>query len=259
MSAAGENIFAGLRGARGAPTPLYLRLKRTIEDALHGGLIRPGDALPSERDIAASAEVSRVTVRKAVRDLVDAGVLVQRHGSGTFVAKPVARVEQSLSRLSSFSEDMARRGLAVQSVWLERGVFPPLPEEVMALGLSAGEQVSRVWRLRVAGDTPLAIERAALSASVLPEPETIGSSLYQALEKTGHRPVRGIQRISAVNLAAEDAKLLGVMPGAASLNIERISFLPTGRPVEFTRSVYRGDAYDFVAELSWGAPREAVR
>ena len=148
-----EGMLASLRGARDS-APLYLRLTRTIEDAVRDGLIGPGDALPSERDIAATADVSRVTVRKAVRDLVERGLLVQRHGSGTFVAKPVERVEQSLSRLTSFSEDMARRGLAVRSVWLERGVFPALPEEVMALGLSPGERPSAITSSGSAGKTP---------------------------------------------------------------------------------------------------------
>ncbi len=259
MSAETE-LFGELRS--GGTAPLYLKLQRTITEALESGRIRPGDALPSERDIATRAAVSRVTVRKAVRDLVERGLLVQRHGSGTFVAAGntrVDRVEQSLSRLTSFSEDMARRGLATRSVWLDRGIYPALPAEVMALGLRPEEAVARVWRLRIAGDTPLAIERASLSAAILPEPEKIGASLYAALEKSGHRPVRAVQRISAVSLNAEDAQALSVAPGAASLSIERISYMTTGRAIEFTRSIYRGDAYDFVAELSWGAPREGVR
>ena len=87
-------IFANLKRAGPNGMPLYLKLKRSIEDAVQRGVIRPGDALPSERDIAARADISRVTVRKAVQELVRAGLLIQRHGSGTFVARPVERVRR---------------------------------------------------------------------------------------------------------------------------------------------------------------------
>lgn len=252
MAELADRIFAAVKenGQQGAP--LYLRLKKTIEDAVQRGIIGPGDALPSERDIAIKADISRVTVRKAVQDLVKGGVLIQRHGSGTFVAPRMERVEQSLSRLTSFSEDMARRGMAARSEWLDRGIYPPSPEEMMVLGLSAKELVSRVARLRIADDTPLAIERASLSTTALPDPEAVSSSLYLALEKTGNRPVRAVQRISAASLGEADARLLDVPAGSASLRIERISYLASGRAIEFTRSIYRGDAYDFVAELRLG-------
>lgn len=229
--------------------PLYLQLKRWIEDAISRGVINPGDALPSERDLAIRADVSRVTVRKAVQHLVRDGILVQRHGSGTFVAPQTHRVEQSLSQLTSFAEDMARRGMAVRSVWLDRGLYHPSPEETVVLGLSPSQQVARVSRLRITGEQPLAIERAALSGDVLPDPDQVGTSLYAHLEKSGNRPVRAIQRIRAATVSTDDAKLLDVPESAAVLHIERISYLASGRVIEFTRSVYRGDTYDFVAEL----------
>ncbi|GLS30069.1 GntR family transcriptional regulator [Mesorhizobium albiziae] len=252
MADLADQIFTTVKETGQQGAPLYLRLKKTIEDAVQRGIIGPGDALPSERDIALKADISRVTVRKAVQDLVKGGVLIQRHGSGTFVAPRMDRVEQSLSRLTSFTEDMARRGMTVRSEWLDRGVYPPSPDEMMVLGLSAKELVARVSRLRIADDTPLAIERASLSTAVLPDPEAVTTSLYMALEKTGNRPSRAVQRISAANLGEADARLLDVPAGSASLRIERISYLATGRVIEFTRSIYRGDAYDFVAELRLG-------
>ncbi len=109
--------------------------------------------------------------------------------------------------------------------------------------------------LRISGDTPLAIERAAISAAILPDPEAIGTSLYAHLDKSGNRPVRAIQRIRAVSLEEDDAALLEVSAGVASLHIERTSYLASGRVVEFTRSIYRGDTYDFVAELRLGDSR----
>jgi GntR family transcriptional regulator len=232
--------------------PLYLQVKRLIEDAIQAALISNGDALPSERDIAARLSLSRVTVRKAIRQLAEDGVLVQRRGSGTFVASRPNRVEQSLSQLTSFTEDMARRGMAVHAALLDAGIYPPSPQETVALGLSNDERVARIRRLRLTGNTPLAIERASLSERLLPDPQSIGASLYEYLDRHGNRPVRAIQRIRAVTTSEADAALLQVSPGAPSLDIERTSYSTTGRVVEFTRSTYRGDTYDFIAELRLG-------
>lgn len=249
MPGATDQLFHLGTVARPQEGPLYLQLKRWIEDAVRRGAVKPGDALPSERDLAARVEMSRVTVRKAVQHLVREGVLVQRHGSGTYVAPQPNRVEQSLSQLTSFAEDMARRGMSLRSVWLDRGIYVPSPLETVTLGLGASDNVARVARLRISGETPLAIERASLSAAILPDPESIGTSLYAHLDKSRNRPVRAIQRIRAVSLEGEDADLLDVAAGSASLHIERTSYLASGRVVEFTRSIYRGDTYDFVAEL----------
>ncbi|HEU0222372.1 MAG TPA: GntR family transcriptional regulator [Paracoccaceae bacterium] len=229
--------------------PLYLRLNRRIAQAIEMGLLQPGQSLPAERELAALTGLSRVTVRKAVQSLVQAGRLVQRRGSGTFVAPRIEKVEQALSLLTSFSEDMERRGKAVRSVWLARSVHAPSPEEMMALGLTAQDRVARLERVRLADEVPLAIERASLSTAILPHPEAVGSSLYALLSERGFRPVRAVQRISAANLGPREAGLLEVPVGAAGLKIERVSYLASGRVVEFTRSLYRGDAYDFAAEL----------
>ncbi|WP_343079540.1 GntR family transcriptional regulator [Ostreiculturibacter nitratireducens] len=227
--------------------PLYVQLRKRIEAGIRSGFFAPDTPLPPEREIAALTELSRVTVRKAMQDLAARGVVVQRQGSGSYVAP--MRVEQSLSRLTSFTEDMARRGLRAEVRWLERGHFVPSPEEVLALGLGAGDQVARLARLRLAGGRPMAIERAALPPDVLPEPGRVNTSLYDTLQAVGLRPVRAVQKISAISLAASEAELLDLPAQAAGLRIERTSYLPSGRAVEFTRSIYRGDAYDFVAEL----------
>lgn len=229
--------------------PLYLQLQRLIADAIASGRLNPGDSLPPERDLAAMTGLSRVTVRKGVAELVASGRLVQRRGSGTFVAPKVEKLEQALSLLTSFTEDMARRGRSVESAWIARGLHDAAPEEVMALGLAAGEGVARLERVRSSDGVPLAIERASLSQVTLPDPQGVTDSLYAVLQARGLRPVRAVQRISAANLTPKDADLLGVTPGVAGLRIERISYLPSGKVVEFTRSLYRGDAYDFAVEL----------
>jgi GntR family transcriptional regulator len=123
---------------------------------------------------------------------------------------------------------------------------------MMVLGLGSDAQVARITRLRMANDIPLAIERAALSTRYLPDPERIQHSLYEALAELGNKAVRAIQRISAINLDADDAARLDVSEGSAGLSIERVSYSAQGAVIEFTCSVYRGDAYDFVAELKIG-------
>lgn len=230
--------------------PLYIRLQTMIRGAITDGRLVPNDALPAEREMAASLHVSRVTVRKAIQGLVAEGVLRQRHGSGTFVSSGVGRVEQPLSRLTSFTEDMRTRGLVPTASWLERSVGMPTSAEAMILGLSPAERVSRFHRLRLADNEPMAIERAVVPARILPDPSIVENSLYGALAAVGMRPVRAVQRLNAENVGGSDAALLGLAPGSAALSIERISYLPDGRVVEFTRSHYRGDAYDFVAELN---------
>jgi GntR family transcriptional regulator len=232
------------------PTPLYLRLQERIKAAIDRGDLKPLDALPGERDIAEALAVSRVTVRKALADLVDKGLLRQRQGSGTFVGSPAPRVEQALSRLTSFSEDMRLRGLDPTAHWLDRSLSLATPEEAMRLSLSPSDRVCRFHRLRLASGVPMAIERAVVPERYLPDPDEVEVSLYAALEARDVRPVRALQRLRATLLSASDAELLGVERGSAALAIERVSFLENGAPVEFTQSWYRGDAYDFVAEMT---------
>lgn len=232
-----------------AAGPRYVQLRRRLEEGIASGLLAADAPLPPEREIAALTELSRVTVRKAIQELVRKGAVVQRQGSGSFVTGAVQRVEQSLSQLTSFSEDMARRGLGSTSTWLERGIFLASAQEVEILGLSGGASVARISRLRLAGDQPMALERASLPLDILPNPTLVSRSLYEVLDRHGNRPVRARQKISAVNPGDDDARLLGMAAGAAGLKIARISYLASGRVIEFTRSLYRGDAYDFVAEL----------
>jgi GntR family transcriptional regulator len=165
------------------------------------------------------------------------------------VASRTPRIEAPLSRLTSFTEDMRSRGIESESDWIERASALPTPEEALVLALSPGERVSRLHRLRRADGKPLAIERASLPHRMLPDPETIETSLYAALSERGLKPVRALQRLRAVALGKADAALLALPEGSPALFTERVAYLADNRIVEFTRSHYRGDAYDFVAEL----------
>jgi GntR family transcriptional regulator len=227
--------------------PLYQQLQRKLRAAIANRLLAPDDALPPERDLAEELAVSRITVRKAIEGLVEEGLLVRRQGSGTFVSN---RVEKNFSKLTSFSEDMRARGRKPRSVWISRARGTVTPEESMTLRSSPGTPVYRFNRIRYADEVPMAIEYATVLAACLPSLEAVEPSLYEALERAGNRPTRALQRLRAVLLTAEQAELLKAHEKDAGLLVERIGFLDDGRAVEFSQSFYRGDIYDFVAELS---------
>ncbi|MCX7056801.1 MAG: GntR family transcriptional regulator [Proteobacteria bacterium] len=227
--------------------PLYRQLQRALKDAIDQRILGPEDALPAERDLAVDFNVSRITVRKALDGLVGDGLLVRRQGSGNFVS---GRVEKNFSMLTSFSEDMRARGRIPRSIWLKRSVGTVTPEESLALRLSPGTPVYRFHRLRYADDAPMALEYATVVATAVPSLEAVDSSLYEALERSGNRPVHALQRLRAVLLTAAQAELLKAKPGEAGLLVERLGSTRDGRAIEMSLSYYRGDTYDFVAELS---------
>ncbi|TCT39909.1 GntR family transcriptional regulator [Martelella mediterranea] len=230
--------------------PLYIRLKNAIEEAVDAGRLAPGTALPAERELAMELGVSRVTVRRAIDALAQDGLLQRRHGSGTFVAQPVDKIQQPLKRLTSFTEDMESRGLSPRSRWIERSLVAASPEEIMKLGLSPGSQVARLKRIRLADDMPVAIETTSLPADVLPDPESVTGSLYERLAQSGVKPVRAVQRITAALVTEAQSTLMGVPVGAPALVMDSTAFNETGRAVEVTRAYYRSDVYDFISELT---------
>jgi GntR family transcriptional regulator len=227
--------------------PLYQQLQRAIREAIHSHVLAPDDALPAERQMASELSVSRITVRKAIDGLVEEGLLVRRQGSGNFVC---SRIEKNFAKLTSFSEDMRSRGRTPHSEWLKRSEGAVSPEEALTLRLSPGAPVYRFHRLRFADDSPMCLEYATVAAEALPSLDAVGDSLYEALEAAGNRPVRALQRLRALLLNTEQARLLHAREGDAGLLVERVGFLRDGRAVELTQSFFRGDTYDFVAELS---------
>ncbi len=230
-----------------AHLPLYQRMALSLRAAMRSGALPVGTGVPPERELAAMLGVSRVTVRRAIEELVNEGLLKAKQGSGTSVA---GRVEQPLSALGSFSEDMVRRGLVPGSRWISRQLSHPSSDEVLALGLAPTEQVIRLARVRTADGAPIAVERATIRAALLAGELNFGDSLYEALRQHGITPQRAFQRLRAEAVNTQDARLLGLQGGDPVLATERRSFTGEGRPVEFTRSVYRGDRYDYVLELN---------
>lgn len=235
-----------LKPSEDDPTPLYLQVARKLGDAIAAGEWKVDEALPSERVLCEKLGVSRVTARKALDLLVEQKLVQRKQGSGTFIAP---RFEQPLSQLTSFTEMLHAKGYESSSVWLERKIDLARQDEILKLGLSPGSQVARLERLRLADGVVMAVEMSALPVAIVPDPTAIGGSLYAYLDATGHKVVRALQHIRAVNASKRLAGLANVPPGEAMLLVTRIGFTEENTAVELTDSYCRNDYYDFVAEL----------
>ncbi|MEO3387025.1 GntR family transcriptional regulator [Mesorhizobium sp. CAU 1741] len=232
--------------------PVYKRLAHAIADAIRSGRIEEGAPMPPERNLANDLGVSRVTVRSAYRDLVASGLMETRPGSGNYVRVSHQPLIQPLWRLTSFSDDMARGGQKPTNRLLELTRAIASAPERKALNLEEDAGVVRLRRLRLADGLPLAIEAATLPETLVRDVHLGEGSLYAALAEQGVGPARGVQRMRAVSLEEDAARLLSVQPGTAGMLCERVAYLPDGRPIEYTVSHYRGDAFDFVAQLDIG-------
>ncbi|WP_113153554.1 GntR family transcriptional regulator [Nitratireductor sp. OM-1] len=246
----GALLARDMQASEADATPLYIRLANAIRRLIDAGTLEAGAALPSERILAEATALSRVTVRRGIELLVREGVLEQRRGSGTYVLEPAERFEQPLAAITSFTEDMLSYGRKPETRWLAREYANPSAQEAMVLGLSPGDRVVRLHRLRLADALPLAVELAIVPADLLPDLSALGTSLYEALAQAGARPHKALQRMHACALPEFDARLLEADAGEPALFLERISRTAEGRVVEFTRSYFKGDRFDFVAELN---------
>jgi GntR family transcriptional regulator len=227
-----------------AASPLYMQLAQALADAIRAGRFQADEALPSERALAEQLDLSRVTTRKAIDRLVEQGLIIRKRGSGNYIAP---KLEQPLTRLTGFSEELHQRGFVPGSRWLTRGFAIAAPDEQLSLELKPGERVARLERLRLADQVVMAYEVSVLPQTLLPNPEAVDNSLYSHL---GDRaPVRALQHIRAINADTRLAALLEVPQGAAVLFITRVGYLASGQAVELTHSYCRSDYYDFVAEM----------
>ena len=241
-----DALVAELKLDPASSSHLYLQVRNGLARMIRERRFSVDDALPSERVLAERLGISRVTARKAIGALVDEGLIVRRHGSGNYIAP---MLEQPLTRLTSFTEELKQRGFEPHSRWIRRVVGPAMPEEMVALGLSPGTRVARLERVRLADATPMAYEASALPVSVVPDPEGVKDSLYNYLLERNTVPVRALQHIRAANANSRQAELLGIPLGQALLFITRVGYLDDGRAVEITHTWCRSDYYDFVVEL----------
>jgi GntR family transcriptional regulator len=223
-----------------------------VRDEILGMLdeLQVGDALPPERRLATDLGVSRPTLRAVIDELVREGLLLRRHGSGTYVAEPKIALPLTMT---SFSEDMARRGMRPGSrvVSFER----------TSAGAKLGQRlaispVAEVWvitRLRLADDETMAIEWLHAPYALLGDlrrEELADHSYYELLrERRGITIASGTQTIEPTVTSPEEAELLGVPVHSPAFLFERTTTSDGGEVVEFVRSVYRGDRYRLVTEL----------
>ncbi len=249
------------RSSEVARVPKYYRLKHELQQDM--ARLAPGTAIPTERELSVRFQVSRTTVRQALQELVVDGLLQRFQGRGSFVAPP--KVTQTL-QLTSYTEDIAATGRRPTSRLLEAAVVRPNAHVAVRLDLGPNTLVQRVERLRLADDEPMAVEAVYLDAQRFPgigKAIERGSSLYQLLhEKYGVSLVRAEETIETVLASPAEASLLETGTGLPLLLLTRTSWDDQERPVEYVRSLYRGDRYRFVAHLMRPAaapPRRASR
>jgi GntR family transcriptional regulator len=224
-------------------SPKGTQLRSIMEDLI--ATLKPGDPLPSERELAERYGVARMTVRAEITRLAAEGMVARVQGRGTFVAE--ARVAQAAT-LSSFTEDMRARGLTAGSQVLGQGTEPADELVAARLGLEPGALVVRVRRVRTADGEPMALEEAFLAAErfgALAEEDLDGRSLFTVLEERfGARFPSADQQVVAVEIVGEDANLLRVAPGRAGLKFHTILLDADERPLAYAWSLFRGDRYE---------------
>jgi GntR family transcriptional regulator len=209
-----------------------------------------GSAIPPERRLAADLGISRPTLRAAIEELVREGLLLRRHGSGTYVAEPKIALPLTMT---SFSDDMRQRGMRPDSRVLS------FEDEAAGAKLGARLKISpvdRTWairRLRVADDETMAIEFLHVPQKIAPtltRRDLEGHSFYDLLaQRYGITVAAGTQTIEPTVTNDEEAEVLGVPVHAPAFLFERTSTSDKGEVVEFVRSIYRGDRYRLVTEL----------
>ena len=210
-----------------------------------------GDAIPSERQLTIELGVSRLTVRAALDELVREGYLVRRRGAGTFVSEP--KIAQELT-MTSFTDDMRRRGLVPASRTLELTTVSAGARLGRLLHVSPSELVVVVKRLRLADRETMAIEDLHVRASLVPDltaSDLEDGSFYELLQNRYKiTVVGGVQTVEPTVTNDEESSLLGVPLHSPAFQFERITRSSSGETVEYVRSIYRGDRYRLVTELS---------
>lgn len=222
--------------------PRYLQ----IRDDLYAKYVegRQADALlPPERTLAEEFGVARATLRKAIDELADEGLVYRIQGGGTYCVGP--GIAKSL-KLTSFSEDIRARGWTPSSRVLSASVVPAAEAVCWRLRLSPGHRIVEIRRLRLADGEPMCLEVCSLPAELVPglEERDLKGSLYELLAgEYGLEASWAEQDVVATVLSPEDADMLGVAPFSPALRAERVSFDARSAPIEYAVSTYRADRY----------------
>ncbi|GAB3932473.1 GntR family transcriptional regulator [Kribbella albertanoniae] len=227
---------------RTSPVPLYHQLAEQLTAAISGGTLRPGD--PFENEIAMSDRLglSRPTVRRAISELVNKGLLVRRRGIGTTVAN---RMVHRKAELTSLYDDLVREGRTPRTDVLSLTTEAHDDRAAEMLGLPAGTALVSIVRLRYAGDQPLAILRNWLPPALkdLTVADLEKDGLYAVLRARGIRPTVARQRIGARNATAEERRTLHMSKAEPLVTMTRSAYDSDGAPVEYGSHCYRADQY----------------
>ena len=237
---------------RRSPVPYYHQLERILTEEIEAGEFAPGDRLPGEHDLCETFDVSRTVVRQALAGLENAGRVVRRKGRGTFVA-PRKVSENLFQSLTGLFEDVAARGGTLRSE-VRRLERVPAPAAVAGeLGLSEGEQIVVLDRLRFVDGVPWVVATSYLPYDLCPrlmEEDMEKQSLYAVLEEgCGVRISYGSRSVEAVAASAEDARALGIGERDPVLLLRSTSYGEDGRPVEHFIARHRGDLSRFEVNL----------
>ena len=235
---------------KNSPIPLYYQLAEQIKEQVRIGELKSGDQVPSERALSELHGISRMTARQAVTYLVHEGVLVARHGFGTFVAEP--KLTHDALHLLSFTEEIMQRGGEVVSRVLEQTVVPPSTRVATELQLPTTDSVVRIVRLRLSDQTPLLLETIFIPAAVCPglaHENLANQSLYLVLEQRYHLKLKRARQTLEATVANDyESQLFGVAPGTAMILLEGVTYDEQQRPTEYFKAVYRGDRFKFSFE-----------
>ncbi|HEY2288161.1 MAG TPA: GntR family transcriptional regulator [Streptosporangiaceae bacterium] len=229
---------------RGLGTTVHAQIEDWLAGAIAAGQLAAGDRLPPEHDLAEWLGVSRMTLRHALSELAQRGLVtrtVGRHG-GTFVAEP--KIEQDVTTLAGFSEQLRRYGMVAGARVLAASQIPAGPAVAAALELADGEEVYEVRRLRLADGRPMVLEHSQFPARLFPGllDCRLDGSLYELLAgRFGQRPHRAKESFEPVIAGVRESEALEVEEGAPLMLVERIAYSPAGRPLEFARDLLRGD------------------
>jgi GntR family transcriptional regulator len=241
-----------------APDPLYLQVYDAVADAIASGRLKPGDRLPTERSLCAQFDISRATVRRAMRRLSDEGLIDAKVGRGSFVrGGPLAEPPNALM---SFTELARARGLAPSSQVLAQNVRPATLEETTVFGIDMQDLVFDLERLRLLDDAPLAIERTRIPVNIapaLPHLDFGKASVYEALESAGAAPTLAEAVVRAELAEGPAAVVLDVPVGAPLVICTTMSYDAVNRLVEIGEIAYRADRYQFQARLT-RPPRDRI-
>ena len=194
-----------------------------------------------------NSESSRSTLRQSLEQLAKDGYVATRPGAGTFIAN---RIFKPITRLTGFTDDMLSRGLKPTSRILELKVMPVPPDISFRTGLPFGTQMMMLTRLRQVDDDVMGLDRSIFPLQAVGADYDGTGSLYARMDARGGRPRRIMQSLKATEAPADIAEHLGVRPGAAVLAIHRIGYAAAGNAIEDAMSWYRGDRYEYIAEIT---------